>query len=260
MDQRPRQLFGITRSRPCSRKLGRCARRSDITRSNAAVGALRRENDAAAPKRAPGLAPICRSGSPIRWYNPAPGERTVRPPLATCQLVIVAGIVRAFGAARLRAGKPGAGAIDALRAQVGVAGGRATRRAPRSPAGRKARPRRRHPSYAGDLVPADGALLSGRDFFVNQAPLTGESFPVEKRAAEGGELAEQIAKRGNAALAGVRNLGNRDRAGLPHRAQTALGEFATPSSRGAPPPNFENRLRRVHILLPAHHPVCMVLL
>jgi len=36
---------------------------------------------------------------------------------------------------------------------------------------------------AGSLVPADGVVLSARDFFVNQAVLTGETFPVEKRAA-----------------------------------------------------------------------------
>ncbi len=33
---------------------------------------------------------------------------------------------------------------------------------------------------AGNLVPADGVLLAARDFFVNQAVLTGETFPVEK--------------------------------------------------------------------------------
>ena len=33
---------------------------------------------------------------------------------------------------------------------------------------------------AGDMVPADGVLLSSRDFFVNQALLTGKSFPVGK--------------------------------------------------------------------------------
>ena len=32
---------------------------------------------------------------------------------------------------------------------------------------------------AGDLVPADGRLLETRDFFVNEALLTGESFPTE---------------------------------------------------------------------------------
>lgn len=35
---------------------------------------------------------------------------------------------------------------------------------------------------AGDIVPADCRLLSARDLFVNQALMTGESFPVEKHA------------------------------------------------------------------------------
>ncbi|MFZ9256154.1 MAG: magnesium-translocating P-type ATPase, partial [Burkholderiaceae bacterium] len=35
---------------------------------------------------------------------------------------------------------------------------------------------------AGDLVPADGVLVAARDCFVNQSVLTGESYPVEKRA------------------------------------------------------------------------------
>ena len=34
---------------------------------------------------------------------------------------------------------------------------------------------------AGDLVPADGRVLEARDFFVMQALLTVESYPVEKR-------------------------------------------------------------------------------
>lgn len=33
---------------------------------------------------------------------------------------------------------------------------------------------------AGDIIPADGRLLEADDFFVNEAALTGESFPVEK--------------------------------------------------------------------------------
>ncbi len=35
---------------------------------------------------------------------------------------------------------------------------------------------------AGDLVPADSILLEGKDLHVQQAALTGESFPVEKNA------------------------------------------------------------------------------
>jgi Mg2+-importing ATPase len=33
---------------------------------------------------------------------------------------------------------------------------------------------------AGSLIPADGIVLEAKDFFVNQAVLTGETFPVEK--------------------------------------------------------------------------------
>lgn len=40
---------------------------------------------------------------------------------------------------------------------------------------------------AGDLIPGDARLLTVRNLYVNQASLTGESFPVEKRV----ELAEQ---------------------------------------------------------------------
>ena len=36
---------------------------------------------------------------------------------------------------------------------------------------------------AGSLIPADGVVLEAHDFFVNQAVLTGETFPVEKRPA-----------------------------------------------------------------------------
>jgi Mg2+-importing ATPase len=32
---------------------------------------------------------------------------------------------------------------------------------------------------AGSLVPADGVLLEAKDFYINQAVLTGETFPVE---------------------------------------------------------------------------------
>ncbi|MGH7799198.1 MAG: magnesium-translocating P-type ATPase [Thermodesulfobacteriota bacterium] len=35
---------------------------------------------------------------------------------------------------------------------------------------------------AGDMIPADLRIISCKDLFINQAPLTGESFPVEKFA------------------------------------------------------------------------------
>lgn len=38
----------------------------------------------------------------------------------------------------------------------------------------------------GDLIPADGTIVSSSNFFLNEAPLTGESFPVGKE--EGGQV------------------------------------------------------------------------
>ena len=53
---------------------------------------------------------------------------------------------------------------------------------------------------AGDLVPADGRVLAARDFFVRQAALTGEAYPVEKQA---GDVAEaDMASATNAAFMG----------------------------------------------------------
>jgi Mg2+-importing ATPase len=43
---------------------------------------------------------------------------------------------------------------------------------------------------AGDLVPADGRVLDSRDFFVSQALLTGEPYPVEKSAGDGNGATE----------------------------------------------------------------------
>jgi Mg2+-importing ATPase len=62
---------------------------------------------------------------------------------------------------------------------------------------------------AGDLVPADGRLLSTRDLFVNEAALTGESLPREKQAGPGalapGGLGEAVTAvfRGTSVISGL---------------------------------------------------------
>jgi P-type Mg2+ transporter len=43
-------------------------------------------------------------------------------------------------------------------------------------------------------LPADGVLLEGQDFFVSQAVLTGETFPIEKKVAN--KVGEVAAKAG----------------------------------------------------------------
>lgn len=48
---------------------------------------------------------------------------------------------------------------------------------------------------AGSLIPADGLVLEANDFFINQAVLTGETFPVEKKPAtvpENASLSQRI--------------------------------------------------------------------
>jgi P-type Mg2+ transporter len=45
---------------------------------------------------------------------------------------------------------------------------------------------------AGDIVPADCRLLAARDFFVNQAALTGEPYPVEKHCIDQAQPTEEI--------------------------------------------------------------------
>ena len=55
---------------------------------------------------------------------------------------------------------------------------------------------------AGSLVPADGIVLEANDFFVNQAVLTGETFPVEKRAGTAAAKAG-LAERGNCVFMGT---------------------------------------------------------
>src|SRR3954451_13823427 len=55
---------------------------------------------------------------------------------------------------------------------------------------------------AGDLVPADGRLLEARDCFVNEALLTGESYPADKQAREEGVDRPEVAGATNAAFMG----------------------------------------------------------
>jgi Mg2+-importing ATPase len=55
---------------------------------------------------------------------------------------------------------------------------------------------------AGDLIPGDSTILESRDLFVDQATLTGETFPVEK---DPGEVAPEapIAQRTNSVFMGT---------------------------------------------------------
>jgi P-type Mg2+ transporter len=103
---------------------------------------------------------------------------------------------------------------------------------------------------AGDLTPADGVLLSSRDFFVNQALLTGESYPVEKRAAEHGDPAAEISEAGNVALAGTSVIsGSAVLLVCQTGRRTTLGRLAETLIARRPPTSFEVGLRRFSMLI-----------
>ncbi len=93
---------------------------------------------------------------------------------------------------------------------------------------------------AGDLVPADGRVLEAKDFFVNQALLTGEPYPVEKHPGDTAEPEATVGNAANAVFMGTSVISGTARVLVcrtgPH---TALGEIAETLSNRAPQTAFE---------------------
>ncbi len=97
---------------------------------------------------------------------------------------------------------------------------------------------------AGSLVPADGLILEAADFFVSEAALTGESFPVEKRP---GRVAVSAAlrERLNCVF-----LGTNVRSGTAScliattGARTEFGAIAHGLAEAPPATDFDRGLRR----------------
>jgi Mg2+-importing ATPase len=90
---------------------------------------------------------------------------------------------------------------------------------------------------AGDLVPADGRLLEARDFFVNEALLTGESYPAEKHARDDGVDSPEVASATNAAFMGSSVMNGSARLMVCGTSlATQLGQISS-SLRRAPPPS-----------------------
>ena len=102
---------------------------------------------------------------------------------------------------------------------------------------------------AGSLVPADGVVLEANDLFVNQAVLTGETFPVEKQP---GAVAAQagLAERTNCVFMGTSVQSGSARALIVQTgAATAFGQIAERLSLRPPETEFERGIRRLGYLL-----------
>lgn len=103
---------------------------------------------------------------------------------------------------------------------------------------------------AGDLVPADGRLLSACDFYVNQALLTGEPYPVEKRGMDPPPASDRLSDAVNAAFAGTSVIsGSATLLVCRTGTATILGKVAASLVTRIPPTAFEAGIRQFGMLL-----------
>jgi Mg2+-importing ATPase len=102
---------------------------------------------------------------------------------------------------------------------------------------------------AGSLIPADGLVLEAKDFFVNQAVLTGETFPVEKSPGTAVPQAG-LAERTNCVFMGTTVGSGTARVLIAETgAGTAYGRIADRLMHRPPETEFERGIRRFGLML-----------
>jgi Mg2+-importing ATPase len=103
---------------------------------------------------------------------------------------------------------------------------------------------------AGDLVPADARVLESRDFFVNQALLTGEPYPVEKHSGDLASGASELSNASNAVFMGSSVIsGNAQALVIKTGRATSMGMIAEQLTRTPPPTAFDIGTRRFGLLI-----------
>ncbi len=102
---------------------------------------------------------------------------------------------------------------------------------------------------AGNLIPADGVVLETKDFFVNQAVLTGETFPVKKEAGAVSESAS-LTERINSVFMGTSvRSGTAKVLIVQTGAETNYGQIAGQLSLRPPETEFERGIRHFGLML-----------
>ena len=102
---------------------------------------------------------------------------------------------------------------------------------------------------AGDIIPGDCLIIESKDLFVDEATLTGETFPVEK---ETGTLDETttLGKRTNALFMGTHVVSGSGKAVVVHTAKdTEFGKISEQLRFRPPETEFEHGVRRFGYLL-----------
>ena len=93
---------------------------------------------------------------------------------------------------------------------------------------------------AGDLIPADCRLLEAKDFFLNQSLLTGEAYPVEKKAHDLPTPVQDLSQAENAVFMGTSVISGMAKALVCRTgADTAMGNIADALVAKPPPTAFE---------------------
>ncbi len=102
----------------------------------------------------------------------------------------------------------------------------------------------------GSLVPADGRVIEARDFFVNQALLTGEPFPVEKRPGDVLGAPADLSAAWNSVFMGTSIVGGTGKMLVCRTgARTSLGEISDTLALKPPSTAFEIGIRNFGILI-----------
>ncbi len=103
---------------------------------------------------------------------------------------------------------------------------------------------------AGCIVPGDSRLIAARDCFVNQALLTGESFPVEKEAADLPSPTEDVSAAVNFLFMGTSVISGTARALVCRTGRaTELGGLAGELTAHRPEDAFAHGIRRFGFLM-----------
>lgn len=102
---------------------------------------------------------------------------------------------------------------------------------------------------AGNVVPADGVIIESRDALLSEAPLTGESFPVEKQVGPTDAMAP-LSARTNAVFQGTSvQSGTATVMVVQTGDGTEFGAIVDRLAKADPPTDFERGIRQVGLLL-----------
>jgi len=102
----------------------------------------------------------------------------------------------------------------------------------------------------GSLIPADGRLITCKDVYVNQALLTGESFPAEKHAGDLVASVEDVTEAGNSVFMGTSVISGSGTMTVINTGKTTrLGQLAGTLARRHPTTAFEQGVQAFGMLI-----------